>query len=385
MAGSGRKRSPVEMRGLIPRLALSLAAIFAGLLLLEVALRGHRAMGAVSTSTRAETRPPRQPRVPRHIVLDSPILYGMNPAHPDVNAQGLRGDEVGIPKPGGTLRILVLGDSIAFGVGVSRDDAFPNRLEALLRETSAPVEVIDASVRGYSAYNELQFYLEKGRTFEADIVVVAFCMNDVANPRLHWGYTWTPIQHVPDEAIPNREYDRNHVLPLMRVLKERRQSGSKPLWKRSALYEAIAPRLIRLRRQYGPYPTHLTGEDTLSIEVLLDDKSPEWRWLTSIYDRLRESVEADGAKLLLAILPLAYQLDDGYPFFPQKLLADYCERTGILCVDVLPALKRDGKQNVFMLDRLKGPYDIWHLTERGHEIAAAEIRISLERSGLISN
>ena len=171
----------------------------------------------------------------------------------------------------------------------------------------------------------------------------------------------------------------------MRVLRERRQSGSKRLWERSALYEAIAPRLIRLHRQYGPYPTHLTGEDTLSIEVLLDDKSPEWRWLTSIYDRLRESVEADGAKLLLAILPLAYQLDDGYPFFPQKLLADYCRRTGILCVDVLPALKRDGKQNVFMLDRLKGPYDIWHLTERGHEIAAKEIRTSLQRSGLISD
>lgn len=372
------------MRSLIPKLALSLAAVLVGLLLLELVLRGSRAMETTSTSPRAEPQLPRRPRVPRHIVLDSPVLYGMNPAHHDVNAQGLRGDVVRIPKPDGTRRILVLGDSVGFGVGVSREDAFPNRLDVLLSE--AGTEVINASIKGYTAYNELHYYLEQGRTFEPDIVVVAFCMNDVANPRLHWGgYTWTPIMNIPNAAIPNHEYDRNHVLPLMRVQREDRRSERKPLRERSALYKAVESRLVRLHRRYGPFPTHLTGDDTLSIEVLLDDTSPEWRWLTAIYDRLRESVEADDAKLVLAIVPLAYQLDDGYPFFPQKLLADYCEQTGIVCIDLLPALKRGGKQNVFLLDRVKGPYDIWHLTELGHEIAAAEIRTSLARNGLIPN
>ena len=77
--------------------------------------------------------------------------------------------------------------------------------------------------------------------------------------------------------------------------------------------------------------------------------------------------------------------DEGYPFFPQERLMGYCARSGISCIDLLPALRCAGKHEVFILDKSNGPYDVWHLTRRGHDVAAAEIRRSLRRGGLIAD
>lgn len=59
---------------------------------------------------------------------DCPVLYRMNPDRPDVSAQGLRGGEYAIPKPPGTLRILVLGDSTTYGFRVEPGATFAKRL-----------------------------------------------------------------------------------------------------------------------------------------------------------------------------------------------------------------------------------------------------------------
>ena len=118
---------------------------------------------------------------------DCPYLYAANPAHPDISSQGLRDREYAIPKPEDTLRILVLGDSVTFGTGVSRSETFPKRLERNLRSQGKQVEVINAGINGYTAYNEVHYYLSEMRKFEPDIVVLAVVLNDAVNPRLHWG------------------------------------------------------------------------------------------------------------------------------------------------------------------------------------------------------
>ena len=311
------------------------------------------------------------------------MLYRLNPAHPDINSQGVRDDEVTIPKPAGVGRILVLGDSVAYGNSVPRADAFPNRLERMSRQFG-PVEVINAAVMGYTPYNELQYYLHAGRKFDAEVVVVAFCMNDVANPRLHWSDA--PGLKFPPEAIPNPVYDRDHILPRVRQLEEedvrrKRAEESPSLLRHSRLYNLLAPGVGNLfrRRSKEPEdigkkpPTYITGEDTLSIEVLLDRKSSEWRWLASIYDRLHEAVRAERAKLVIVVFPLAYQLDAGYPFFPQEQIKDYCSQNSIPCLDLLPSFKLHRKEDIFVLDK-EAYHDIWHLTDYGHEVTANEIQ-----------
>jgi lysophospholipase L1-like esterase len=99
-----------------------------------------------------------------------------------VNAEGLRGRETTVEKPAGVRRVAVLGDSIAFGYWVSEEDGFPRQLEAMLNELGPAgerVEVLDFGVPGYNLDQEIEALRAKALAFEPDVVVVAFCLNDL--------------------------------------------------------------------------------------------------------------------------------------------------------------------------------------------------------------
>ena len=364
--------------------------------------------------------PPMQhiPDIPVHIVLDSKVLYGLNPKHPEINSIGLRSDEVEIPKPKGTFRILVLGDSVTFGFGVAQDKAFPSRLQAILKKKMRRVEVINAGVSGYTAYNEVEYYLSEGRKLAPDVVIVGFCLNDVVNPRLHWGYAKERIVRIPDEAIPNLEYDRNHIIPLMKQLrliqKESREDAfrlSQSPWNCFALFRFVQPRAARFFRNEEQnvlrggtggtstaegtstssvalppgIPVFLTMEDMINVSVLMDDNSQEMQWLRSMYDRLKAAVVKDGAKLMIAIFPLNYQVDRSYPLSPQTNLLKYCEQNAIPCDDVLNAFVKFPKEQLYRWLPPPGQgLDPWHFSEFGHEICAEELANFLESNHLLT-
>src|SRR5262249_53236366 len=133
----------------------------------------------------------------------------------EISAQGLRDRVFAIPKPDGVYRVLVLGDSVAFGVNVPVSAAFPKVLERRLAGRTPRVEVLNAGVLGYTAYNEVEYYRARGRAFPPDLVLVAVCMNDVVDPELHWSGTPREMPNVPAEAIPNPAYHRTHVARLL--------------------------------------------------------------------------------------------------------------------------------------------------------------------------
>ncbi|HEX6729934.1 MAG TPA: hypothetical protein VF074_07975, partial [Pyrinomonadaceae bacterium] len=182
------------------------------------------------------------------------------------------------------------------------------------------------------------------------------------------------------------DYDRNHILPK---LKAAVAVNHPSLLEHSELYKLLRPRIrwlfgskagIPADMPRSDYPKYITGEDTISIDVLLDRSSAEWKWLSGIYDQLNEAVRTDGAKLVIATFPLAYQLDPEYPFLPQKQMLAYCEERSILCLDLLPAFRQYPKEDLFLLDN-EVFYDIWHLTDKGHERTAEELmRFSQEQN-----
>jgi len=63
----------------------------------------------------------------------------------DVNADGYRGERVNIVKPPETIRILCLGDSTSFGLGVSVEHSYPYLLQEKLRRKYSyqKIEVIN--------------------------------------------------------------------------------------------------------------------------------------------------------------------------------------------------------------------------------------------------
>ncbi len=92
------------------------------------------------------------------------------------NDFGLRDAEIG-PKRG--LRILALGNSCTFGVGVEGEDSFPEQLENLIGQ-SVPegIEVLNAGTPGYTAFQGRRFLERIGDDLDPDIVIVSFGFND---------------------------------------------------------------------------------------------------------------------------------------------------------------------------------------------------------------
>lgn len=91
-----------------------------------------------------------------------------------LNARGYRGRELPLPKPGDRTRVVVLGDSIAFGYGVSDEQAFPH----LLTVRDNGLEAVNLGVEGYGPGQELLVLQREGLRDDPDVVVLAFCLRN---------------------------------------------------------------------------------------------------------------------------------------------------------------------------------------------------------------
>ena len=91
-----------------------------------------------------------------------------------INSKGLRGEEVGLEKPEGVRRVLVVGDSFAWGFGVEQEDTFTARLESALPAT----QVINGAVSGYSTDQALLWLRLEGKQYEPDVVGYVLSGND---------------------------------------------------------------------------------------------------------------------------------------------------------------------------------------------------------------
>ena len=134
-AGMDGQRGIVALRTAAKKCLFTLGVAIAVTLAVLVAFLLARQRGAADRTTRD------MPRCVR--CGDCPELYINNPDHPEISTQGLRDREFAVPKPPGLLRILVLGDSVAFGHGVAASEAFPRVLEDLLNSADRPVEVVN--------------------------------------------------------------------------------------------------------------------------------------------------------------------------------------------------------------------------------------------------
>lgn len=99
--------------------------------------------------------------------------------HIRTNRYGLRGADPVIPKPAGTFRILMMGDSFTFGFPVRDEEAFCHLIEQGLRAQGLPVEVINAGVSGYSPTLHYISLRDQYLEFEPDLVVLWYDLGDI--------------------------------------------------------------------------------------------------------------------------------------------------------------------------------------------------------------
>lgn len=111
-----------------------------------------------------------------------------------VNDQGLRGRPFG-PKRDDISRILVLGDSFAFGYGVEEHESFPAYLEACLNSAGAGAfEVLTAGVPGYGTVDQLNFLRSRGEALAPDVVILQFLSSNDLDENRYPATEWADVE-----------------------------------------------------------------------------------------------------------------------------------------------------------------------------------------------
>lgn len=99
----------------------------------------------------------------------------------ETNSMGIRDKEYSIKKPPNTFRIIILGDSVAYGLNLAYKDVFSTILENKLNDNKngLKVEIINAAVPGYNTMQEYIAFINKWHVLNSDLVLVCFCWNDM--------------------------------------------------------------------------------------------------------------------------------------------------------------------------------------------------------------
>jgi lysophospholipase L1-like esterase len=96
-----------------------------------------------------------------------------------INSHGFRGREYSLQKPAGTFRIVVIGDSITFGNRLAPEENYPAVLESLYQQAGKSVEVLNLGLGGYDTLQEVATLKDIGLSFDPDLVILGYCINDI--------------------------------------------------------------------------------------------------------------------------------------------------------------------------------------------------------------
>ena len=248
--------------------------------------------------------------------------YGNTPII--INRWGHHDDEFPLAKPAGELRGLVLGDSIAMGHGVSRDETFANQLERLLAGESAPFtssQVINTGVQGYSTFQEA-VVLERSLRFEPDFVVLCFYLNDVTEPFVvnrDLGGTGVDYHGVTQARTQAASWLLNET-----------GFGRVAYWiRRSATRELVQKRWARMDDRY--VATHDREDPILA---------PGWKLVLESLDAIQARCRARDLELLVVAFPATFQLLEPDLQQPQRILAAHAAERGLELLDLAPVFER---------------------------------------------
>ena len=280
-----------------------------------------------------------------------------------VSALGLRGPDVAPAAPPGVRRVVVLGDSVAFGQGLPETETVSARLAgALDAEGSGRWEVVNAGVPGYDTTAEAQLLARLRPELHPDVVVVVFSLNDYDIAPIY-----SPIGILTQRGLDDRTprwYDRSAFVVLLRWL-----FG----WTHGSLLYQIAE-----RAHASPEP----GARNAGIEQLVERLHRDFyrEPVPRQWDRMRAAFvalerAAAGCRLIVAIAPEAFQVERPDPdLTPQRRVLALCRETGLTCVDLHPAFAAAGGA-LFL--------DTQHPNARGHDVMAKAIAAAL-REGAAS-
>lgn len=292
------------------------------------------------------------------------------------NGQGLRvapgGADYALGKQPGRKRIVLMGPSFAFGWGVDHEQTFAAILEDWLNRPGAAnqerIEVANAGIPSMGPALNLEWYRNRGKKLEPDLVIQFIYGSMTVPPNANW-----------NEVAVNEDG----------FLINTKASGRTRLFarlKQSATVFFAWNAFTNLKSRWAK-SDHLDGIQgagrDLKLHGAFDPADPDVANALEYYRDLRATVAESGAKLLVVFFPLSYCIHKedmarwthlGARNVEQQMAFNraFCEHLrqgGLDCLDITERLREAAEGG----ERLYYFVDI-HWTPEGNEVAASAVR-----------
>ncbi len=324
------------------------------------------------------------------------------------NSLGLIGPEVSVPKPQGTFRILILGDSYTEALQVSEEKNFCGRLQTLLKEKSGSlyqnIEVLNAGVSGYSPILHYLSFKRALYRLQPDLVIVQLFGNDIFEDHEVAGKSLLDERGFPLKSnryfIP-KYFSRAEMLRKDFTERSRFYDFLQFFIDRSRLVEYIYVKTVNLSKN-TPFNQKMIRLDEFATgyqffildpnNVLYQNvafREKAWNDTQKYLLALRKLANQQGAGFFMFYVPLEAQLKlDAYGEHMQLyasqplgayfngLLEDFSKENQVPFLDLLPTFEANKNQRLYF--NRDG-----HLTEEGHELVSKTIFEYLKQKQLL--
>jgi lysophospholipase L1-like esterase len=298
-----------------------------------------------------------------HQFVDNPrICYKIKPlANKDINSEGFRNKEVALKKDKNLERIIMLGDSITYGVKVKRSESFTEVLERTLNAKSELLsspkryEVMNFGVGGYNIISEVETLKVYGLKYKPDIVVLNYFWND--NEMYSFDY-WSFLKR-KDVLLTQKNWAYQYYLSPDRFRWKR-------LFFRSHLFVYLWASFNQFREsflqfsniEYATYKNDIVSEKLIELKKMGDDHN---------------------FKILICMHPvLNYDKKEPHPNYSKTKKT--AKKLGIPCLDLLPYYKQQSNDpKVFLVSEK----DVYHPNAVGHSLIARSLQLELTEIGYI--
>lgn len=285
-----------------------------------------------------------------------------------ISRQGLRNEEIALPKPPGTYRIITLGDSVTEGPGVELDQTFVKLLEQALQAGSPPgqtIEVVNAGTGDYGTQQEVIWLRTRGLKYEPDLVLVDVYLND--------SRSFTP----PPAAVA--------FFNNLFVSKSAFYNFYRNVIRAQMVEQAETAQDFRFRF-VDDWQSRAWVNDPQALAAVIQAADQDWGLAWN--DQELGRIEAGLAELLQ--LARDHHFDLFIVFFPtdvqvyaqvdipagldrpQQKLAAFARKHNVPALDLLPLLRAHQSEDLF--------YDQAHLKPGGHRLVAAALAQALRQS-----
>jgi lysophospholipase L1-like esterase len=249
---------------------------------------------------------------PKMYIYSSTKIYGLNPNYETciwkdvvykINSVGLRDEiEPDDKKSENVFRILNLGDSVTFGIGVHLKDTYAKKLEKLLNqkgEGKLRYEVINAGVPGYRTCQEIVLLKEVGLKYQPDLILIGFILNDAK-----------PLPELPKSILMFASFLKSY----------------------SYLYTFVEFKMRHLRARIKK-----EEDNPDAFPYLKNPKNPGWKQCKDALREFSNICRMNNIKMLLVLIPPYVSSNrENYPYYQlHQMIEEVCNEYNIPFLDLL--------------------------------------------------